>query len=252
VPIRHFALTHEGVRRDHNEDAYLADAELAIFAVADGMGGHRAGAVASRAAIETICAFYQRTRDADTMSWPFGFDPEGTIDSNRLATAIRMANRRIWKMADSDLEYAGMGTTLSAVVFAPELAIVSGVGDSRVYLLRDGRLEQLTEDDALLSKALRRELGPEKLATHPYRHVLTVVVGAREEVEVEVTEHPLRRHDLFLLCSDGLHSQVEDEQIAGILASGAELETLARTLVASANEAGGKDNVTVVLVEWDG
>jgi len=168
-----------------------------------------------------------------------------------LATAIRLANRR-WKMADSDLEYAGMGTTLSAVVFAPELAIVSGVGDSRVYLLREGRLEQLTEDDALLSKALRRELGPEKLATHPYRNVLTVVVGAREEVEVEVTEHPLRRHDLFLLCSDGLHSQVEDDEIGRILTSGAELETLARTLVAAANEAGGKDNVTVVLVEWDG
>ena len=251
VPIRHFALTHEGVRRDHNEDSYLADAELAIFAVADGMGGHRAGAVASRIAIETIRAFYQRTRDADTMSWPFGFDPEGTIDSNRLATAIRMANRRIWKMADSDLEYAGMGTTLTLAFELQGRALIGQIGDSRAYLIRADGIRQLTRDQSLTGhKVDMGELTEEEARHDPERNILLQALGVRPTVQLAMRWITLSPSDVLLLCSDGLHSQLSSSEIHRILLEAGDLESAGLDLVDLANRRGGPDNITAVLAQF--
>ena len=131
----------------------------------------------------------------------------------------------------------------------PELPdLVGWIGDSRVYRWRARQLEQLTVDDTVLTPELRRQLGPERVAAHPYRNILTSAVGAREDVDVTPTDHTLEARDLFLLCSDGLHSQVDDAEIAAVIAAEASLEAMARALVKAANDAGGKDNVTVLLV----
>jgi len=246
--MRFYALSDVGVRRDHNEDTYLADENLGLFVVADGMGGHRAGETASHIAVDTLKAFFERVQEAEEMSWPFGFNPQLSVQCNRLYTAIQSANRRVWKLADTDDAYFGMGTTLSALVFGEEGVTVSSVGDSRVYRFKDGRLSQLTEDDTLLTAQMRKELGPDKLATHPYRNVLTSAIGAKEELDVESEDLNVESGDLFLLCSDGLHSQVSDDVIERVLAAGEDLEKMAAQLVNAANAAGGKDNVTVVLV----
>jgi protein phosphatase len=246
--MEYFALTDTGRTRDHNEDSLLAEEGFGVFAVADGMGGQRAGETASATAIDTLRAFYRRVQEADEMSWPYGFDPGTTLEANRLATAIRLANRRVWKLADTDLQYTGMGTTLVVIVLGESGATIGGVGDSRVYRWRSGQLRQLTEDDTVLTQELRRQLGPERVAAHPYRNILTSAIGAREEVEVDVSEHALEPGDLFLLCSDGLHSQVDDAEIARALEAGRSLQETARVLVDAANQAGGRDNVTVLLV----
>ncbi|MFL5782728.1 MAG: Stp1/IreP family PP2C-type Ser/Thr phosphatase [Thermoleophilaceae bacterium] len=231
------ALTDVGRQRQSNEDSYLEREPL--FAVADGMGGARAGEVASRMAVE---AFGETGREGDK--------PE-----ELLRDVATEANRRIYEMAQSDSEHAGMGTTLTAALVDGRDVAVGHVGDSRLYRFRDGALERLTEDHSLVEELVRQgRLTPEEAETHPQRSIITRALGPEPSVEVETFTDVARAGDVYLICSDGLSGMVPEQEMAAILRGGGPLADAAEGLVDAANRNGGKDNITVILfrLEADG
>ena len=243
-------LSDPGPVRRGNEDAFACVNELGLFVVADGMGGHNAGEVASKLAVEAIVGFIRRTAENDEFSWPYGVDPAISLDANRLKTAIHLANRRVFREAEAHDDYSGMGTTVVGALVAGRKLIVAHVGDSRLYLRTNGSLKRLTRDDSWAATILAQELGDKAaVAKHPMRNVLTNVLGAREQTDVHVAEVDLAGDELLLLCSDGLHSVVEDEDIARHLENADDLESAAKRLVDAAIAAGTRDNVTVVLTK---
>jgi serine/threonine protein phosphatase PrpC len=247
--IEAYGRTDVGRRRKINEDSFLVSPETSLFAVCDGMGGHNAGEVASRMAIETISAFIQRSAVEKEITWPWGLDANLSFDANRLKTAIRLANARVFQAADNREELTGMGTTVVTALVSGDTMTIGSAGDSRCYLVREGALKQLTRDDSWVSAALGEGiLNSDDVEHHPLRNVITKAVGARDAIDLDVLEHDLRPGDLVMLCSDGLHGMVNDQEIERIvLASPESLEEMSARLVDAANEAGGRDNVTVVL-----
>src|SRR5437764_1195183 len=226
--------TDVGLVRDHNEDRYLADERL--FAVADGVGGHKAGEVASQTAVETLQReFTEPTTDA-------------------LIDAVKTANRTVWNLAETNSDQRGMGTTLTAIALVDDgdeerLAVVN-VGDSRAYLLQHGELEQLTEDHSLVEQLVREgQLTPEEAQVHPQRSIITRALGLDPDVEVDSWELTPYKGDRLLLCSDGLTNEVSDDEIASTLRSVGDPEEAARQLVNEAREHGGSDNITCVVVD---
>jgi serine/threonine protein phosphatase PrpC len=244
--------THPG-RRASNEDALLVDATFGLFVVADGMGGHKAGEVAARLAIETIQEFIGQSRGARDLTWPFGLRPELSLDANRLRTAVRLANTRVLELSEARAEYTGMGTTVVAALAGEDRLAFVGVGDSRVYLWQRGALEQLTQDDSWVATVLAREPGmtDTALAQHPMRHVLTSVIGARPDMDPEVEERDLEPGDVVLLCSDGLHGAMDLAETAELLGSCSAVEEITATLVHRALARGASDNVTAVVIRRD-
>jgi PPM family protein phosphatase len=228
--------TDAGRKRRRNEDAFVHDPPL--FAVADGMGGAHAGEVASRLA----AAAFREFHEADEL------DPE-----ERVAAIIQEANRRIYDRAKSDAQASGMGTTITAALVAKDGVAVGHVGDSRAYRLRDGQLEQLTEDHSLVADLVRSgRLTPDEADSHPQRSVITRALGTDTRVDVDTFTADARAGDVFLLCSDGLTTMVGDEEITGTVARASSLEQATKALVRAANKAGGEDNVTVVLFRLEG
>jgi protein phosphatase len=224
-----------GQVRTNNEDQLLVSEPL--FAVADGMGGHAAGEVASLTAVEALKAAFDGHESADG-----------------LADAVREANRAVWRRAAEQSELRGMGTTMTAVALVDdegeELLAVANVGDSRAYLLRDGELDQITDDHSLPEEMVRRgELAPEDAAMHPQRHILTRVLGMDEEIEVDCFRIVPYKGDRVLLASDGLTNELTDDQIASILRRLADPDDAAKELVRQAKANGGNDNITVVLID---
>lgn len=226
------------------------DAESGLFVVADGMGGHQAGEVASRLAVDTLCTFVESSRGDRDLTWPYGFDPSLSFNANRLLTAVKLANRKVFRAGEESQDYAGMGTTIVAVIVEKGQLTFCAVGDSRLYVLSGGSLVQLTHDDSWVATVLANEPGMDEqtLARHPMRHVLTNVVGARDETEVEVGERPLAAGDTLLLCTDGLHGMLDDMTMQLVLAGGGRVEELAERLVVAALDKNATDNVTAVLV----
>ena len=223
-------LTDVGRQRSSNEDSFLESAP--VFCVADGMGGARAGEVASRIAVETLA-------DGDAAA--------GEAEA-RLADTARAANRRIYELAQEDDSRAGMGTTFTAVLVDGGDVVTGHVGDSRLYRLRDDALERLTRDHSLVEELVRRgELDPKEAESHPQRSIITRALGPEPEVEVETFTCPARAGDVYLVCSDGLTSMVSEERLRDLLRADGSLEEAAHRLVEAANDAGGKDNITVVL-----
>lgn len=246
-------VTHPGRVRKTNEDSLLSDPELGLFLVADGMGGHNAGEVASRLAVEAIRGFLSRSAGGDDFTWPYGIDPRLSFQANRLMTAIRLANRRVFKAGESRDEYTGLGTTVVAALIEDDTLTFSGVGDSRIYVYHEGTLEQITQDDSWVATVLAREPGMEDaaaLATHPMRHVLTNVLGAREQMEMEVGERPLTPGERLLLCSDGLHGALDDATLQRVLGSAPSVNDAAEELVRLALERDGSDNISALVVEF--
>lgn len=232
----HFERTDTGRQRRVNEDAFHARAPL--FIVADGMGGAQAGEVASGTAVEMI---------------PGEIAPDGGSVEQRLADAVQAANARIHELSVSDDERAGMGTTLTAAWVGEKEVTLVHVGDSRCYRWRDGSLERLTDDHSLVEEMVRQgRLTPEEAAVHPQRSIITRALGPEDVVEPDTLTVPARGGDLFLLCSDGLTSMIGEDEIAAVLASTDDIEAAGRALVDRANEAGGKDNITVVLFRLEG
>lgn len=247
-------ISDPGLVRKSNEDGVVASTDLNLFVVADGMGGHSAGEVASRLALEALEGFIRRSHGECDFSWPYGIDTGLSLDGNRLRTAIHLANRRVFRAAESRDDYTGMGTTIVAALVSPGRLVVGNVGDSRLYLLSQGVMRQVTQDDTWVATVLAYDpqTTAESLARHPMRHVLTSVVGARDQVESHVAELPLADGDTFLLCSDGLHGVVDDATIASLLAAEAPVAAIARSLVSAALDRGGPDNVSVVVVRQAG
>jgi PPM family protein phosphatase len=248
-----FGKTDVGRRRKLNEDNLLIDRDINMYAVCDGMGGHNAGEIASKMAIETLHAFLAKSHGEEKdITWPYGLEPNLSFEANRLKTGIKLANKRVFKAADNREDYTGMGTTLVAVLVNGSTLTVGGAGDSRVYLVRDGKLTQLTRDDSWVSAAWAEGiLSSDEIDRHPLRNVITKAVGAKDNIDLETSEHKLVAGDLVLLCSDGLHAMITDEAILGLLHPPPEsLEKAADALIGAANEAGGKDNVSVVLLRY--
>lgn len=244
--------THPG-RRASNEDALLVDQPLGLYVVADGMGGHNAGEVAARLAVDVIQHFIEETRGKTDVTWPFGLDPQISVDANRVRTAVRLANSRVYEAAEERADYAGMGTTVVAALVTPDHVIFVSVGDSRMYLWKPGGIRQLTKDDSWVATVLAREPGMSEtaLAQHPMRHVLTSVVGARADTEPEVFEQSFEPGDILLLCSDGLHGSVPLDEITSVLGSDRSPEQMTTLLVARALEKGATDNVTALVIRRD-
>ena len=233
MPLAAYGVTHQG-RRSSNEDAWLVDLDLGLLVVADGMGGHNAGEVASALAVKVIREVFVSSGD-----------PSGEAV---LVHAIQSANERILAAAAEQPAHSGMGTTVVAVAIVDDRAFYTSVGDSRVYLWRSGRLTQLTRDDSWLAETLDGAAEqPQDIGTHPMRHVLTKVVGLRPELEATVSECALAVGDSLLLCSDGVHGAVPHELLASMLSSQKSVEEVAQNVLRSAISRGATDNVTAVV-----
>jgi len=245
-----YGVTHPGRVRPNNEDALLWDVPAGLFVVADGMGGHQAGEVASKMAVETVQSFLEASKGDHDLTWPFGFDPVLSMNANRLVTAVRLANRKVYQAGEDKPDLAGMGTTIVVALVDGSTLTFCGVGDSRIYILTGSALQQITHDDSWVATVLARdpEFDRAQLAHHPMRHVLTNVLGAREDTEVEVGERPIAPGEQLLLCSDGLYGGLDDAAMQILLAGPGRLEELGDRLVATSLERGGTDNITAVLV----
>jgi protein phosphatase len=243
-----FGLSECGPVRKGNEDAFTFDLDLGLFVVADGMGGHAAGEVASRLAIESVHSFIARSESDPELTWPYALDESLSDEGNRLRTAVMLGNRRVFRAAECESECAGMGTTVVAALFGADRVAVANVGDSRIYAYLGGHLTQLTEDDSLLA-SLKGAVDPLHQSRHPLRNVLTNVLGAREATEVHVADHPRTPGLRLLLCSDGLHGVLGDADIASVLGESPDPRTACERLVAAAIGGGGRDNVTALVVD---
>ncbi|GBG13387.1 PPM family protein phosphatase [Novimethylophilus kurashikiensis] len=241
-------LTDVGLRREHNEDAVASDMETGLLVLADGMGGYKAGEVASEMAVLTIVS---GLRDGMLELSPGETDATTGLmqESVVLRDAVARANSAIYNVSQSQPQCAGMGTTLVAAVFADNRVGVGHIGDSRLYRLRDGTLAQLTEDHSLLNEQLKAGLiTPEQAKVSNNKNLVTRALGVDPEVELELHEHVVEPGDIYLLCSDGLSDLVEDEEIELTLNTlSANLELAAHQLVQMANDNGGKDNISVIL-----
>jgi PPM family protein phosphatase len=227
------------------------DAAIGFVAVADGMGGHQAGEVASRLALDSISAFIRKSAETDDITWPFGVNPSLSVAANRLMTAIKIGNRRVFRRSEEVPEYLGMGTTVVALVANGEQVTFSSVGDSRIYACAGGELRQLTRDDSwAVMLAAESGLTGEALRKHPMRNVLTNVLGAKPELDVVVGELAVKGQTL-VLCSDGLHTAVPHDVMTSIVVSEPDLQQAADALVRAALERDGSDNITVVLARLD-
>ncbi len=241
------SLTDLGRRRKSNEDAYFADDGLRLYVVADGMGGHAAGEVASGEAVDTIFGMVNRGRLSIEKLTQAPSDDNLRAVKRLLESAIQAATYMVYGLAELEPDQAGMGTTISALLVAGGIGVIAQVGDSRVYLVRDGQVQQLTEDHTLIAWQLREGLiTKEEAQSSPHRNVITRAVGNRDYVEVDTRAVELQPGDCFVLCSDGLHVYLDEAEIPGITALG--LEAAPKRFVALANERGGRDNITVVFV----
>ena len=249
--IQSYGLSDVGCVRTSNQDRILIDEQLGLFLVADGMGGHRHGEDAAELAIRSGQYYIGASRDRFDVSWPFGYDLNRSVDENRLVTAIQLANRQVWRRTEESPECAGMGTTMVAVVVNNDRAAIGSVGDSRVYLLRDGELTQLTMDDTWVGNLIRTGALTEAQAkTHSMRHVLTQAIGSHDLVEVHTCEHVFSDGDMLLLTSDGIHGVVEHSTLRSMLYASRSVEETVKQVVEAAKANGGPDNASCILLKY--
>jgi protein phosphatase len=246
-------MTDTGLQRDHNEDSYAVLNDYGLYIVADGMGGHRAGDVASRLATDSIAEFFRSTANDDA-TWPIHFDANLTEDENRLLSGIMVANRRIFERSMRSRECAGMGTTVVGAVFSPRRnrLYVGHVGDSRAYRVRAGSIQQLTRDHSLINDYLMAmpDLTEEQRAELP-RNVITRALGMQDSVAVDLMSDEPHVGDIYILCSDGLTGMLTDDEIRDLCASTKDTAEICRRLIQRANEHGGEDNITVLAIRFD-
>jgi serine/threonine protein phosphatase PrpC len=253
-PLSWAVKSDPGLRRTSNEDSYSTRPDVGLFVVADGMGGHVAGEVASRVAVEAISAFIEETAGADkNRTWPFPFEPTLSLEANRLKAAFRLANRRIAAAIADSHDLRGMATTASSILIGGHQACVAHVGDSRVYVFRNGALEQITHDHSWVEEQVRAgTLTATAARQHPWRNVVTRALSGGDDPEVDVVEIEPAPGERYLLCSDGLFSVVADQNISEILGdTSLSLEQMCDRLIEAANAAGGPDNITTLVLQVD-
>lgn len=237
--------------RHLNQDFLEWDLGLGFFVVADGMGGHNAGEVASHLAVQAIREFLTESASGSDMTWPFPLETKHSVQANRLLTAVRLANRRVYDQSCGDTALEGMGTTVAAVLVKGDQAVLVSVGDSRIYRFRDGLLEQLTSDDTWLSAVIGVADDDRANSNHPLKHVLTSVVGTRDDLRPEAREEQLRLGDRLILCSDGIHGRLDAAAITDVLRAGGTAEQLASALVEESLVRRTNDNATALVIALD-
>jgi protein phosphatase len=244
-----YGLSDVGRKRPHNEDAWLCDDQMGLYVVADGVGGHAKGEVASQESIEQVQNWVRAGKDrieafrSNPESEDFGYQVRRLVES-----AVQQACYMVFGMAELDPERKGMSTTISALLVSGPSAFIAQVGDSRVYLMREGEVQQLTEDHTLINYKLKHGLITEEEARKaPGKNVITRAVGHRDYVEVDTTRVQITPGDRFMLCTDGLHGYLQDKEISPLL-SLEPMQDAARQFIALANARGGRDNITTVIV----
>ncbi|QQR89020.1 MAG: serine/threonine-protein phosphatase [Myxococcales bacterium] len=246
-----YGLTDVGRKRVSNEDSFLLDDELGLYVVADGMGGHNAGEVASQEAVDAVLGMVRREKHLlEKLDEP-DVDHESLRKALRvMESAVQGATYMVFGIAQGDPEQEGMGTTVSALLLRGEYGIMAQVGDSRIYLVRGGKAYQLTEDHTLIAWQLKQGvITKEEAERSPHKNIITRAVGSREYVQVDTHAFLVEKRDGFLLCSDGLHGYLSDEEIGPVMQLGPKRAT--KHFIEIANERGGKDNITAVAVELE-
>jgi protein phosphatase len=269
VPLRADGLTDKGRIRLTNEDCFAIQEALGLCVIADGMGGHNAGEVAARIAVDAVVEYVtqedvhvrapgpqipaERGATPHPRAWPFGYDRSLSPDGNLLRTAVHVANVQIREAASNTVDYAGMGTTIVAARVRDGLLSVAHVGDSRLYILADRRLRQLTVDDSWMATILARDpaADPLLLEHHPMRNALTNVVGARLRTEVHVAEERLSGGELLLLSTDGVHGVLDARRIEGLMLEQEDPHAIAESMIAAALARGSRDNCTAVVARYE-
>lgn len=244
------AKTDVGRKRKGNEDSFCLAPDLGLYVVADGMGGHAAGEVASRLAVETIREWMAKYLGGDKAAIVGPAAVSGSPEASYLLSSIRLANRLIFDAAQGRQDYAGMGTTLVAVLTRGDTLMLAHVGDSRIYRIRDGRIAQVSRDHSFVQEQVDRGIiSAEAAQVSQYRHMITRALGLKESVEVDLIEEPAVAGDVLLLCSDGLSDLLEDEELlTAVQEHAADLEQACQALVDRANHKGGDDNITTLLI----
>ncbi|HEX7707884.1 MAG TPA: Stp1/IreP family PP2C-type Ser/Thr phosphatase [Thermoanaerobaculia bacterium] len=249
MEVKAFGLTHVGRQRQHNEDAFLVEGDARLFIVADGMGGHAAGEIASRIAVDSVSEFILHTKEDDG-TWPHAYDETFRRSTNRLMAAVRMANTRVLEAMRKDARLRGMGTTIVACLADGTTVSVAHVGDSRAYLIRGSEITRITNDHSWVFEQVQAGMLTEVEAEkHPLRNVITRALGGALQVSPDASEIAAQPGDVYLLCSDGLTGMVSESEILRLVAeSNGDLEKACGRLIEAANENGGIDNITAVLV----
>jgi protein phosphatase len=246
--VRFAGETDVGRKRDHNEDAIYLPADERLAIVADGMGGHASGEVASMMAVNTLVQYFRNTANQQPLTWPYKVERGLRADVNRVVTGVMLANLEIHERAQREARCKGMGTTVVAAYFLDDTVVVGHVGDSRVYRYRDGRLSQLTEDHSLINDYIKmKRVTADEAANWPHKNVIVRALGMKDTVQVDViTEHP-QVGDCYVLCTDGLSGMLSDAQLAHIVGTERDLDAAVARLIDGANAEGGIDNISVVL-----
>ena len=251
MKLRYAGLTHVGMKRTHNEDTLSLLPEESLYIVADGMGGHASGEVASQMAAETIGSFFRMTARDEDVTWPFKEERNLRYDENRLVAAIKFSNLRIFEAAARESHFNCMGTTIVTAFFTRGGADLGHRGDSRGYRIRDREIEQITDDHSLLNDYIKaNRLTPEEIQNFPHKNVIVRALGMKETVQVDVNRLDPRPGDYYLLCSDGLSGMVSDEDICELVLGADDLDVACAKLIDAANENGGTDNITVSLIQF--
>jgi protein phosphatase len=247
------AASHPGLRREENEDACCVRQDLGLYLVADGMGGHAAGEIASRVAVEAIEAFIAETCAVGADGpWPMTYDPARPLAANRLQMAFRLANRQLRSAIAGNAALRGMATTATGLLVGETQAVVANVGDSRIYRWHAGALQQITQDHSWVGEQVRAGVLTESAARHhPWRNVVTRALTGGEDPEIEISDIQPEAGDRMLLCSDGLSGVIAEDALREIVGRATDLATQCQALVDAANAAGGPDNITVVLLQFD-
>jgi protein phosphatase len=253
MKITYQAITDVGRKRKGNEDSLFLNPDQNLFVVADGMGGHAAGEVASKIAVDAINEFVCLTSGDQEITWPFGLDENMSYDGNRLKTAVRFANRKVLEATKQKTEYEGMATTVAAALVDGETVNLAHVGDSRIYMIRDSILTQLTSDHSWVNEQIQSGvISADQARSHPLRNVVTRALGGKADLLVDMQVQTMRSGDVLLLCSDGLTTMIPDEEIARVLNEHeGDIEHAANALVDAANARGGEDNITVMLLKFE-
>ena len=249
-----FGTSDIGRHRRYNEDSYLCNPKEKLFLIADGIGGQAAGEIASKLAIRNIEEFVVRSHSED-ITWPIPYRQEFTLEQNSLLAGATLANRKVRELANQNPSMKGMGTTLVGVVITENCLAIINIGDSRLYMIRDGEIEQITQDHTVAGE--QKKLGlltKEEASNHPQKHILTSALGIEvmENLRIDLSLVDILKKDLYLMCSDGLNDMLSDKEILAIINSdeNRSLEKISLSLIQQANLAGGRDNITIILLSF--
>jgi protein phosphatase len=250
LPLTACGFSHAGRQREENEDAFGSFLDERLFIVADGMGGHNAGEVASVMAVDALETFFRSYHADPRQPWPHQVDSDLSLGANLLRVGVKVANDKIRAAAKQDRAKNRMGTTIVALAVGDAQITVAHAGDSRCYRLRGGEIKRLTRDHSIVEEmiAARPEMTEAEIAAFAHRNVVTKSLGSKEQVDPTMLVDPLQEGDLYLVCSDGLWGSVPDEKIKGIISATPDIDAACQLLIDAANEAGGPDNITALLV----